>query len=96
MTIDENHKTVKSAIGKKRKKVRKTSGDDLKLKFESLMNAGENMEFEVRMMDSKLRKLNKKSKKKKTLRSIMKVHDITKKPKPKNKVAFDLVNIEYI
>lgn len=95
MTIDEDSKTNKSENGKKRKKIRKTSGDELKLKFESLMNAGENLEIEVRMMDAKLRKLNKKSKKAK-VKSILKSHDISKKKKPKNKVAFDLKNIEYI
>ena len=97
MTIDEDSKLSKSRMSKpKRKKSRKVSDDDLKFKFESLMKSGENMEMEVRMMDSKLRKLTKKSKKTRKLKSIMKKHDISKKQKIKGKVAFDLVNIEYI
>ena len=95
MTMDENHKAIKGAVSKP-KKARKTSQDEIQMKFESLMKSGETMEIEVRMMDSKLRKLNRKQKKSKTLKSIMKVHDMSKKKKPKNKVAFDLIHIEYI
>lgn len=74
------------------------SEDDAFKKFESLMNAGGNMEIDMRLMDSKLTKINKAvTKKKDVVKSILKVHDVTrKKYKPKTNVAFDLKNIEYI
>ena len=54
------------------------------------------MEIDMRLMDSKLTKINKAKKKKIVVKSIMKVHDVSKKPKPKTNVAFDLKHIEYI
>lgn len=58
MTIDEDHKSYKSDAPKPKKKPRKTS-DKVKQKFEMLMNTGGDLELEMRLMDSKLRKINK-------------------------------------
>ena len=74
------------------------SEDDALKKFESLMNAGGDMEIDMRLMDSKLTKINKAvTKKKIVVKSILKVYDVSrKKYKSKTNVAFDLKNIEYI
>ena len=62
------------------------------------MIAGGDLELDMRLMDSKLTKINKGVAKKKIIvKSIMKVHDVfKKKSKFKGNVAFDLKNIEYI
>lgn len=62
------------------------------------MNAGGDMEIDMRLMDSKLTKINKAvTKKKIVVKSILKVYDVSrKKYKSKTNVAFDLKNIEYI
>lgn len=63
------------------------------------MNTGGDLELEMRLMDSKLRKINKectKKKKKLVLKSCIRTNDISKRSKPKGKVVFDLKNIEYI
>ena len=84
MTIDEEQKLGKDTSIKKKRKVRKTSGDDLQLKFDSLMNAGQDMNLDMRLMESKLRKIKKNTVKKKfKLKSILKAHDLTQKKKPK-------------
>mmetsp|Transcript_28993 Transcript_28993/g.33113 ORF Transcript_28993/g.33113 Transcript_28993/m.33113 type:complete len:96 (-) Transcript_28993:162-449(-) len=95
MTIDEHNKIGKSILSKKKKKSRKPSDDLVLKKFESLMNAGENMEIDMRRMDSKLRKINKVSKGV-VIKSILKTKNLARKPKPKTNVAFDLKNIEYM
>lgn len=75
------------------------SEDEIQKKFESLMSAGGSMEIDMRLMDSKLRKIHKATHHKKSIvvKSIMKAYDVTRKTnKPKVNVAFDLKNIEYI
>mmetsp|Transcript_40742 Transcript_40742/g.46699 ORF Transcript_40742/g.46699 Transcript_40742/m.46699 type:complete len:97 (-) Transcript_40742:1-291(-) len=96
MTIDEHHKHHKPFMPKK--KPRKGSEDNLQKKFESLMIAGCDMDLDMRLMDSKLRKIKKSTKKKNIIvKSILKSYDVTRKTnKPKTNVAFDLKNIEYI
>ena len=61
------------------------------------MNAGGSMEIDMRLMDSKLRKINKVTHKKViVVKSIMKAYDVSRKSnKPKVNVAFDLKNIEF-
>jgi hypothetical protein len=58
MTFDEETKSYKSDIPKPKKKPGKTSFK-VKKKYEMLMNTGGELEIEMRLMDSRLRKINK-------------------------------------
>lgn len=84
--MDENHKSSKEEVVKKAKKFRKGSDNKVQKKFELLMNTGGDLELEMRLMDSKLRKINKECTKKKkfVLKSILKSHDVTRKKHKKD------------
>lgn len=98
--MDEEHKIRKPVNPKKSsKKSRKGSDNDVQKKFKLLMNTGGDLEYEMRVMNSKLRKINKDCNKKKKIvvRPILKGPNYTRKNKKvKQKVAFDLKNTEYI
>ena len=76
-----------------RKKTRKKSDLKVQKRFEMLMNNGGDIEYEMRLMDSKLRKINKECSKPKKIemRPILKVKGVSRrKNRVKLKVAFDL------
>lgn len=84
--MDENHKSSKEDGVKRSKKPRKGSDNKVQKKFELLMNTGGDLELEMRLMDSKLRKINKECTKKRkfVLKSILKSHDVTRKKHKKD------------
>jgi hypothetical protein len=78
--MDEEQKLKQPAIPKKSKKMRKGSDNNVQKKFELLMNTGGDLDLEMRLMNSKLRKINKEfSKKKHQIKSILKSSKPTKK-----------------
>lgn len=73
-TIDEPKPDKSVSGGKLKPRKRKDSDNKIKKKFELLMNNGGCLEQEMRVMDSKLRKINRGCKKKKLIiKSILKV-----------------------
>jgi hypothetical protein len=73
MTFDEENKSYKSDIPKHKKKPGKASVN-WKKKFEMLMNTGGELEIEMRLMDSRLRKINKEWTKKKKKKGVGALH----------------------
>lgn len=58
MTLDEESKKSKRVIPNKKKSSKKNH-IKAQQRFEILMNSGSGIEYEMRLMDSKLRKINK-------------------------------------
>ncbi len=82
---------------KNKKKVRKSSDQKVQMRFKKLMSSGNELEREMRLMDSKLKKINKRTKKKKTIviKPILKSDEKYYAKKVKKEVAFNLEENEF-
>ncbi|CAI2376908.1 unnamed protein product [Moneuplotes crassus] len=92
MTLDEETKKCPKKAGLNKKKTRKTSNQNVQKKFKKLMSGSGDLELEMRLMSSKLRRLNRGCAKKApvVVKSILKSADSTDLRKCKKQVAFDL------